>query len=703
MALAWARKKDTPYVEDPVFVANFLSDFSAELGVEPFLTLDEVDFGPCYAQVAAEKEARAGMTKDGRKALAAQRRALREDLKAELGYAIVNGQRVELGTYMVEPSGIFMGRGRHPLRGRWKEGAQQTDITLNLSPDAPIPAGSWDEIVWEPESLWVARWRDKLTGKMKYIWLSDTAPVKQKRDAVKFDQAIDLGKQLDLVRARIWESLSATDPRRRMIATACYLIDYLCLRVGDEKDEDEADTVGATTLRPEHVRVVGDSAVEFRFLGKDSVEWHKTIDLPSTVLENLSELVREARPPNADSAGDTVNPSRDLPQLFPDVTSSHVNSFLSDILPGLTAKVFRTYHATRAVRETLCASKVGVDSPEYAKWRAASLANLEAARLCNHTKPTRSDARKAKERYQQRRRSAEERLERYRQQIRELQETQAALTQESRDKVAQASTRDSQRKTRQKYRKRLATAQRRLASAKDRRARTQTALGKLKAQFEISGKKREWNLTTSLKSYIDPRVYHAWGNRVGYDVIERYYPATLRRKYAWVRAQDDPGLAEAARAEIDVRSCMPSDLPDVVHLFSLLRKTYPSMELPEAAGAIRERYLPDLGKSWREALVALQGERGIIAFMAVGPEWLRGDLPMLNVFAAVHPACLDQEVVGILANEVSRRVQAYQVHHPKRRFHLCPTDASWCAYAPGFAAALGLIIGERGEQRASEA
>ena len=29
-----------------------------------------------------------------------------------------------------------------------------------------------------------------------------------------------------------------------MIATACYLIDVLCMRVGDEKDPDEADTVG---------------------------------------------------------------------------------------------------------------------------------------------------------------------------------------------------------------------------------------------------------------------------------------------------------------------------------------------------------------------------------------------------------------------------------------------------------------------------
>jgi len=88
-------------------------------------------------------------------------------LKERYGYAQVNGRRVELGNYMSEPSGIFMGRGEHPLRGRWKEGATQADVTLNLSPDAPRPPGDWGEIVWQPESLWVARWLDKLSDKLK--------------------------------------------------------------------------------------------------------------------------------------------------------------------------------------------------------------------------------------------------------------------------------------------------------------------------------------------------------------------------------------------------------------------------------------------------------------------------------------------------------------------------------------------------------
>ncbi|MBN1138566.1 MAG: DNA topoisomerase I, partial [Anaerolineae bacterium] len=232
MALAWARKEGTPYVEDRTFAQNFLGDLSRELGIEPALKPDEVDFGPALEIVQAEREARAKLTPEERKAQAAARKAQREALRAQYGYAQVNGERVELANYMAEPSGIFMGRGQHPLRGRWKEGARQSDITLNLSPDAPRPPGDWAEIVWQPESLWVARWPDKLSGKIKYVWLSDTASVKQAREAAKFDKAHLLHAELETVRDRIRSDLSSTDGKRRMLATACYLIDALGLRVG---------------------------------------------------------------------------------------------------------------------------------------------------------------------------------------------------------------------------------------------------------------------------------------------------------------------------------------------------------------------------------------------------------------------------------------------------------------------------------------
>ncbi len=526
MALAWARKHDTPYVQDPVFAQNFMADFSQALGLNEPLAADEVDWTPAIRVIEAERAARQRLTPEERKAQAAARKAQREALRETYGYAIVNGERVELANYVVEPSGIFMGRGQHPLRGRWKEGARQQDITLNLSPDAPRPPGLWAEIVWQPESLWVARWPDRLSGKLKYVWLSDTAPIKQEREAQKFDQAHELHAHLDAVRTRIESDLADPDPKRRMLATACYLIDALCLRVGDEKDEDEADTVGATTLRPEHVTLHPDGTAEFAFLGKDSVEWHKTLVLPPKVRQNLEELIRHARPPSANNNG---SPSRDKPQIFPDISSRDVNAYLSDVLPGLTAKVFRTHHATIIVRDTLAGSGVAPDDPEYRKWEAASRANLAAAVLCNHTKKAPASWPQSQQRFQERLEKAEERVRACQAQVEAGQAALAAACAEAEEQAA-ASPR-----TRARYEKMIARASRQLAQAEARLAQARLARDQLAAQADIAAQKRTWNLGTSLKSYIDPRVYHQWGQQVGYDVLERYYPQALRRRFAWAR------------------------------------------------------------------------------------------------------------------------------------------------------------------------
>ncbi len=68
------------------------------------------------------------------------------------------------------------------------------DIVLNLPPDVPVPAGNWKGVVWEPEKMYVAKWEDKLTGKIKYVWFSDTAFLKQNREKEKFQKAENFGQ-----------------------------------------------------------------------------------------------------------------------------------------------------------------------------------------------------------------------------------------------------------------------------------------------------------------------------------------------------------------------------------------------------------------------------------------------------------------------------------------------------------------------------
>jgi DNA topoisomerase-1 len=48
---------------------------------------------------------------------------------------------------------------------------------------------------------------------------------------------------------------------------------------------------------------------------------------------------------------------------------------------------------------------------------------------------------------------------------------------------------------------------------------------------------KTWNLGTSLKNYIDPRVSVKFCRKVNYD-WKNYYPKTLVTKFAWAEADN---------------------------------------------------------------------------------------------------------------------------------------------------------------------
>jgi Topoisomerase IB len=189
------------------------------------------------------------MSKEEKKSLAVKRKELREKLKEKFGIAIMDGEKVEVGNYMAEPPGIFIGRGEHPLRGKWKPPVTAKDVTLNLGKEAKVPEGKWGKIINDKDSMWLASWMDFLTQKRKYVWLADSAGLKQDRDKEKYEKAVKLAKEIDKIKDRIVKDMKSKNHNESRIATACYLIYRTAMRVGDEKDPDEADTVGATTLR----------------------------------------------------------------------------------------------------------------------------------------------------------------------------------------------------------------------------------------------------------------------------------------------------------------------------------------------------------------------------------------------------------------------------------------------------------------------
>ena len=71
------------------------------------------------------------------------------------------------------------------------------------------------------------------------------------------------------------------------LGVAVYLIDRLALRVGNEKGDDEADTVGCCSLRVEHISLEEQNKVTFDFLGKDSMRYHNTVEVDPIVYQLL--------------------------------------------------------------------------------------------------------------------------------------------------------------------------------------------------------------------------------------------------------------------------------------------------------------------------------------------------------------------------------------------------------------------------------
>jgi len=61
---------------------------------------------------------------------------------------------------------------------------------------------------------------------------------------------------------------------------------------------------------------------------------------------------------------------------------------------------------------------------------------------------------------------------------------------------------------------------------------TAKRLEKTKRDIELTKETKEYNLGTSLKSYIDPMAYVTWAKQVDFSV-EKIYPKTLQKKYSW--------------------------------------------------------------------------------------------------------------------------------------------------------------------------
>lgn len=153
-------------------------------------------------------------------------------------------------------------------------------------PKCPLPGHSWGEIVNKTDSTWLCSYKNdaiNASSSHKYIFLAANSKFKGMNDKKKYEKARTLKEKIKTIRKDYYKKIEDKDVRNRQLGTATYLIDTLALRVGNEKGDDEADTVGCCSLRVEHVKVLEDNQINLNFLGKDSMKYENTVEVKEEV------------------------------------------------------------------------------------------------------------------------------------------------------------------------------------------------------------------------------------------------------------------------------------------------------------------------------------------------------------------------------------------------------------------------------------
>lgn len=373
----YAKMLDHDYTKKDSFNTNFFNDwrkFMSESERALIKDLKKCDFSKVAEYFKQKTEERKAMSKEEKKKLKDEA----AEIKKQYGFCVWDGHKQPIGNYKIEPPGLFRGRGEHPKMGMVKKRINPEDVIINCGKDSkvpePPPGRKWKEVRHDNMVAWLASWTENVQGNTKYVMLNAASRVKGERDWQKYEKARKLHRYIDKIRLNYTEDWKSKEMKVRQRAVAIYFIDKLALRAGNEKDDDEADTVGCCSLRVEHIKLhknvdgLGEHVVEFDFLGKDSIRYQNKVAVEKQVYKNLVLFMENK---NAED------------ELFDRLNTTILNSYLNECMDGLSAKVFRTYNASRTLQEQLDQMTDKHDNVNDLVL-TYNRANRAVAILCNH-------------------------------------------------------------------------------------------------------------------------------------------------------------------------------------------------------------------------------------------------------------------------------------------------------------------------------
>ncbi|KAI6230173.1 DNA topoisomerase I [Aphelenchoides fujianensis] len=472
VASFYAKMLDHEYTSKVAFNTNFFKDWRKVMNREEkerIADLTKCDFREMRDYFAEETEKRKAMSKE-------EKAKIKEAKEAEAkiyGFAMIDGHKQKIGNFRIEPPGLFRGRGDHPKMGKLKKRIQPEDVIINCSKGTAVPTApeghKWKEVRHDNTVTWLCSWTENVLGNNKYIMLNPSSKIKGEKDYEKFETARKLKSKVADIRKHYTEDLKSREMRVRQRAAA--------------------DTVGCCSLRCEHVKLHDEKdgqkyVVEFDFLGKDSIRYQNGVPVEKQVFKNLKLFKKNEKGGEKDGGDD----------LFDRLDTSSLNQHLRNLMPGLTAKVFRTYNASITLQDKL-AEFTPKNATVHEKMLAYNRANRAVAVLCNHQRAVPKTHEKSME----------------------------ALEKKIADKKAEL--KDAKKeldKARGKDKEKL---EKKVDKLKEQ-------LRRLKIQRTDRDENKQIALGTSKLNYLDPRISVAWCKKNEVP-IEKVFNKTQREKFRW--------------------------------------------------------------------------------------------------------------------------------------------------------------------------
>jgi DNA topoisomerase-1 len=379
------------HIGDDVFDKNFWGDFKEYLSPDnkkvfkTYADFKKIGWEDLTDRIEASKVKLSDMNP-----LEKERHNIKkEEKKARYSYASIDREPPEkLGNPNVEAQAIFYGRGKHPLRGKIKKQIFPEDVTINIGENDPVPkpppGHDWKEVVHNHNVVWLAKWKDTVYGKSeksktKYIMFASNGIFKGRADAIKYEKSRKLQKYIDIIRKSYMKDAQSSNSTKMQLGTVLYLIDTFGIRVGNEKGEDEAQTVGASTLMVGNVNLDTKDVIWFNFIGKDSVVYDKKFKVPNIIYNNFQKLKKGLN---------------DDDKIFK-IKSDDINKYLKTFDKTFSAKVFRTRLASEIMYNALKKVKIPKGSTKPAIKLLFNKANAEVAEVLNHTRTVSKSAQDA--------------------------------------------------------------------------------------------------------------------------------------------------------------------------------------------------------------------------------------------------------------------------------------------------------------------